>query len=129
MNDDDMIYSAIECPDGHILESLHRHMYVTHTDKTNGKHYMLDGGNDYIRCSINGDEKHIILYSYSPIEQVREKLKRWNNKEKKWVLLKDISNDWLEAILKDYLNDTYQMENKFLIQYIKEKQFRNEQDV
>ena len=51
-----ILNSRMRTPDGTILESKHRHDYVTHTD-ANGKEYMLDGGLDYVRCSANGDEE------------------------------------------------------------------------
>ena len=127
MKDNNMVYSAMETPDGHILESLHRHMYVTYEDK-NGKHYMLDGGNDYIRCSINGDEKFITLYSTDSIELIREKLKRWSSNQNKWILLKNIDPDWLDGIIEHYIPRRMMigsMEDKFILQYIKEKQYRN----
>ena len=38
-----ILSNRLKTPDGTILESLHRHDYVTHTD-ANGKEYMLDGG-------------------------------------------------------------------------------------
>lgn len=118
----EMIYSAMLCPDGHLLESLHRHMYVTHN--YNGREYSLDGGTDYIRRSVNGDERMIILFSTDPIEMIRDRIKRWNRRIEKWVLLRDIDDDWLDAIIAYYTSEVF-MPPKFLIQYIKEKQYRN----
>ena len=48
-------------PDGTILESKHRHDYVTHLD-ANGKEYMLDGGLAYVRSSAYGDEEMLTVY-------------------------------------------------------------------
>lgn len=126
--EDSMIYNALQCLEcNSVVESLHRHDY-RHCKCGNISN---DGGSDYIHCSWKEGkmEDNIIslaLYSYSPIEQVREKLKRWNNREKKWVLLKDIDGGWLDAIILYYLEEGESMSNKFLLQYIKEKQFRNE---
>lgn len=60
-----LIYSGMITPDNTLLHSRHVHDYVTHEDK-NGKHYMLDGGNEYIRSSVNGDESFISIYSDEP---------------------------------------------------------------
>ena len=57
-----ILNSRMRTPDGTILESIHRHDYVTHTD-ANGKEYMLDGGCDYVRCSANGDEEMLTVTS------------------------------------------------------------------
>ena len=50
-----ILSNRMRTPDGTILESKHRHDYVTHLD-ANGREYMLDGGLDYVRGSANGDE-------------------------------------------------------------------------
>jgi len=47
-----ILVNKIQTPDGTILESKHRHDYVSHTD-ANGEYYMVDGGKDYLKRSIN----------------------------------------------------------------------------
>ena len=56
-----IIRNALVTPDGTMIESRHRHDYVTHTDK-NGKEYMVDGGPAYLRRSCNGDEVDATVY-------------------------------------------------------------------
>ena len=66
-----ILSSRMRTPDGTILESKHRHDYVTHTD-ANGKEYMLDGGRDYVRCSANGDEELLTVTSDDSHSLIRE---------------------------------------------------------
>ena len=65
-----ILSNRMRTPDGTILESRHRHDYVTHLDK-NGKEYMLDGGLDYVRSSANGDEWLLTIYTDYPHELIR----------------------------------------------------------
>jgi len=69
-----LIYNALKTPDGTIIESRHRHDYVTHTDK-NGKEYMIDGGLDYVRSSANGDEEYLTVSMDDSHDKVREACK------------------------------------------------------
>ncbi len=66
-----IISSKLQTPDGTVIHSQHRHDYVTHTD-ANGKDYMLDGGCEYIRCSANGDEKLLTVYTNDDHAVIRE---------------------------------------------------------
>lgn len=68
-----IIKNAMRTPDGTIIESQHRHDYVTHKDK-NGKEYILDGGLDYIKSSANGDEEYLTVTDSDSHEVVREAL-------------------------------------------------------
>ena len=67
----EILSSQLKTPDGTILESLHRHDYVTHKD-ANGKEYMLDGGCAYIRRSINGDEELLTVTTDDSHSVIRE---------------------------------------------------------
>tara|TARA_R110000737_G_scaffold328962_1_gene343853 strand:+ start:510 stop:1043 length:534 start_codon:yes stop_codon:yes gene_type:complete len=62
-----LIYNAIQTPDGTILESKHRHDYRSYTD-ANGKKYVIDGGLAYIRSTIHADQISLALYDDEPHE-------------------------------------------------------------
>ena len=104
-----LVYNAIITPDGHILESLWRHDYREHVDKSNGKTYMVDGGLDYARRSYNGDEIPLYIYSTDPHEFVRKVAYRlgYGKPGSKYygtfrkTLIKDMSDAHLQASL-DY---------------------------
>ena len=68
-----LIRNAIQTPDGTILESRHRHDFKSYTDD-NGKTYMVDGGLDYIRCSVHSDQTDLFEYSNEPHERQRQVL-------------------------------------------------------
>lgn len=98
-----VVYSALRTPDGTLLESKHRHDFVSHED-ANGKKYMLDGGLDYIRSSCNGDEVFIAVTLDYPHEIVREVVK-WGTYGKngdepyRQVKLSEMSNAHIRAII------------------------------
>jgi hypothetical protein len=50
-----IVYNAIQTPDGTILQSKHRNDYVDYTDK-NGQYYSVDGGLDYLKRSYDKDD-------------------------------------------------------------------------
>ena len=98
-----IISSRLQTPDGTVLHSQHRHNYVTHTD-ANGKEYMLDGGCEYIRCSDNGDEKLLTVYTDDDHEVIRESAV-WGTYGKdghqpfKYVTVSQMSTEHLQACL------------------------------
>ena len=68
-----LIRQALQTPDGTIIESRHRHDYVTHTDTVTGEEYMVDGGIDYCRQIVNKiPAKDLSVYLEDGIEAVRE---------------------------------------------------------
>ena len=98
-----VVYSAIRTPDGTLLESRHRHDYVTHWD-ANGKNYMIDGGVEYIRSSAHGDEEYITVTLDDPHEVVREVV-MWGTRGKngdepyRQVKLCEMSNAHIKAVI------------------------------
>ena len=124
-----LIYSAIVTPDGTLLVSRHRHDYKQHKDK-NGETYFLDGGTDYIRTSVNKEEaKSIHIFDNDPHEIIREYLERGGRgkggkQELKYVLLKDIDDDWLEAIIA--YEKKHRPNNPYLKHYVNEQNYRRQ---
>ena len=124
-----LIYNAVECLScGDILESYHRHDYKTCncSNKTN-----VDGGYDYL--SYGGKDmsliKSIPLYSNASHEQIREKVKRGGRgidgrQPLKYVLLKDVDDEWLQAIIK--YEEEHLPSNRFLPIYRNEKLWRQD---
>ncbi len=129
-----LILSRIKTPDGTILTSRHRHDYVTHTD-ANGLMYMLDGGNDYQRVNIHPGApfEDLSIYSDAPFEVIREHYSRGGRGKDgkqplKWVALKDMSDDWLEAAL--IYNLERNMGNSFAnIMYVAEQDYRKHHNI
>ena len=101
MEEPKLILSRIQTPDGTILTSYHRHDYVTHID-ANGETYMLDGGNDYQRTSVNIEPyKDLSIWSDAPYEIIRENFHRGGrgkngNESLKWVPLSKMSDEWIK---------------------------------
>jgi hypothetical protein len=101
-----MVYNAIQTPDGTIIESFHRHDYKTHLDK-NGKEYMIDGGLSYCRCSTHPDQKHIIVYFDESFDKVRDHFRWGKNYDKdmnllpetQWTKLSELNNDHLTTLI------------------------------
>ena len=100
-----LIYNAIQTPDGTILESTHRHDFKQYED-ANGWVYMVDGGLDYARRSVNKNAPatELSVYSTDPFSEVRE-VPIWGTYGKlgeqplKQVSLEDMSTDHLKACL------------------------------
>lgn len=99
-----IVYNAIQTPDGTVLVSKHVHDYVTHSDK-NGEVYMNDGGNAYIRRSVNKEPyTDLTVYTDDPHEEIRKVL-LWGSygikgdEPLKFNVLKDMSGDHIKNII------------------------------
>lgn len=100
---DQIVYNAIKCPDGTILESFDRHDYKTHLDTTNNTMYVVDGGTSYLRRnSITHKELSVTVGDGH--ELVRYYL-TWGSRGKlgdqplKWIALKDMPTNHIRAVL------------------------------
>ena len=102
-----LIRNAIMTPDGTVLESRHRHDYVTHVDAVNGQEYMVDGGLDYVRRTFideNRPAQDLCVYLEDGHEKVREAL-TWGTYGKngdqplRQVKLSEMSNAHIQACL------------------------------
>jgi len=100
-----LLRNSMLTPDGTHLISKHRHEYVTYEDE-NGEHYFVDGGDSYIRRSINKHPaKDTSLYSDDPHELLREELV-WGSygrepdyHELEYIKIKDLNTLHIHAIL------------------------------
>jgi hypothetical protein len=100
-----LVYSAIQTPDGTILESRYTHDYVTHID-ANGLEYMLDGGTDYQRyiTQPTAPFTNISLYMDDDFELIRQKVKRGgrgkdNQQPLTFVPICEMNDEWLQAAI------------------------------
>lgn len=100
-----ILRNAICTPDCTVLESKHRHDYRTHRDEVSGELYMVDGGLDYLKRSINfvaADDWSVT--SKDDFEVVREVF-TWGSYGKDGkqprteVKLKDMTTEHIQAIL------------------------------
>lgn len=99
-----IISNKLITPDGTVLHSQYRHDYVTHLD-ANGEIYFLDGGNEYVRTSVNTvPGKIVTVHDTDSHETVREEF-AWGSYGKDGksplhrILLKNIEDDHIVAIL------------------------------
>jgi hypothetical protein len=127
MSEAKLISNRIRTPDGTILESRHRHDYVTYVDK-NGKEYMVDGGLEYLRRIVHDDAPYeeLSVYDDAPYALIREVFK-WGTRGKdgrqplKFVPLKDLTTEHIDAILDTQIHISERIRKLF----IDELNFRN----
>jgi hypothetical protein len=115
---DIIIRNAIMTPDGTYLRSYHRHDYKEHKDKVTSEIYIVDGGNDYIRRSLNiVNPKDLNVYLNDSFENKIRFVFMWKsyglNQEHApkgiYIALCDMATNHIENILKtqDHIKDTY----------------------
>ena len=120
MSERKIVLNRIKTPDGTILTSYHRHNYVSYAD--NGELYAVDGGNDYLSRKGSNYED-LTVYIDDSFEKVRESFHRYNNRENKYVSLKDMSDEWLENLI-TYLEPKQSDEEFPKHLYLKESEYR-----
>lgn len=95
-----LLCSRWQTPDGTILESVHVHDYVGYTDM-NGEDYFIDGGNEYVRMSVNDEPmKDLSVYTDSRYNEIRENYKRGTfdaEGHRLWVPMMNMSDQHLLA--------------------------------
>lgn len=122
-----LFYNAVHCSlCDDTIQSYYGHDYK-HCKCGNA---MVDGGLGYARWGW-GEEGSVINFSMDiedhPFSIIRQYYYRWNHRIGEYVILKDISDDWLEAILEFYIPGTNQegkMSDVYLILFLMEKQYR-----
>jgi hypothetical protein len=100
-----IILNRIKTPDGTILTSRNVHDYVDHVDKITNEKYIVDGGLEYLRRSVNKVEaEDMSLYDDSPFEIIRENFD-WGTYGKdgkqalKFVNISEMSDSHINALL------------------------------
>jgi hypothetical protein len=129
-----IIINQIRTPDGTILRSMHRHDYVTYTDK-NGLEYMVDGGTDYLRRNIQETAPHeeLTIYEDAPFEVIRENYCRGGRGKDgteplTWVPMHQMNDNWLAACI--VYNEERGMGDSFANKmYRKEQDYRKEHGI
>jgi len=122
-----LFYNSVHCNlCGDNIQSYYTHDYK-HCKCGNA---MVDGGLDYARWGWR-EEKSVIDFSMfiedHPFSVIRQYFYRWNHRIGDYVILKDIPDDWLEAILEFYIPGDKQeghMRDVYLLLFLQEKQYR-----
>lgn len=97
--------NAMQTPDGTVIESFHVHDYVTHKD-ANGETYMVDGGMEYLRRSINEiPAKDLSVEMIPGNHKINRQYFRWGtygvkgDKPLRRIKLMDMSDMHIHAVL------------------------------
>jgi len=122
-----LFYNAVHCTlCGDNIQSYYGHDYKN----CSCGNAIVDGGLNYARWGWD-KENSVIDFSMfiedQPFSIIRQYFYRWNNIIGEYVILKDIPDDWLEAILLYYIPSPAQtatMRDVYLILFLMEKQYR-----
>jgi hypothetical protein len=125
MISDKIICNAITTPDGTYLRSYHRHDYVQHLDKFTGEIYIVDGGNDYLRRSLNTTPaEDLTVYLSDPFETIRRNF-AWKSYGKNGELAPDGVYILLHAMDTDHIHAILETQTQLRGSYV-EKLFKQE---
>ena len=99
-----ILLNRIQCPDGTILTSRHRHDFQSHIQE-DGRYYAVDGGLSYQRVLFSDNEFiNLSITSEDDFEKIRENME-WGTYGKdgksplKYKKLKDLDSDHIFSIL------------------------------
>lgn len=115
---EEIFLNSIETPDGTVLISEYSHDFVSHQD-ANGNFYAVDGGKSYLKRVF--DVKDYIeksITSKSKIEDIRLVF-TWGtfgkngDQPRKNILLKDMSNEHIKAIIRTQLQISENLKKVF----------------
>lgn len=127
-----LVQNAIQTPDGTILISLSVHDYKSHEDKVANVYYSIDGGLEYRRIAASGPFLDLSIQDDDSFSHIRASLLRVSrgknlDQPAKWVKLKDMSNDWLDALI--VWIEEFQPENRLKTYYLQEIEYRVKNDI
>lgn len=119
-----IVLNRIQTPDGTILTSYSRYDYKSHIDKVDNNTYVVDGGLDYLRRS-GKTYKELSVYINDDFETVRNSFHRYNSRTNDYIVMADMSDDWLDNLI-EYLEEDISLQNdKFPLNlYKREKRYR-----
>lgn len=132
--DNQIILNRIKTPDGTILTSYHRHDYKSYED-CNGETYIVDGGNEYLRRSVNIEPYEELSVYYSSDERdypkIRESFHRGGRGKNgdqplTWIPLSEMSNEHIQNCI--VYNDKLGM-SKSLANYLYNKELKYRQQM
>jgi len=117
--DRNILRNCIVTPDGTTLHSGSRWDYKEHVDTITGETYFTDGGNDYIRRSVNIVRPTCLDVFYEDLHVKIRNVFSWGTYGKngdepfKRVLLKDMTNEHIQAIINTQTHIPDHMVNMF----------------
>lgn len=112
-----IVRNAIITPDGTFLRSFNRHDYVEYRDTSTNEVYIVDGGNDYLRRSVNTTPAEDLTVTMNDKFTLIRCAFVWKSYGKDmeylpngvYIALYDMTTDHIEAILstQGHIRGTY----------------------